>query len=218
MAIGLGKIFGFTFMENFDHPYISRSVTEFWRRWHISLSTWFREYLYIPLGGNRVKPLRHILNLLIVWSLTGLWHGASWNFVVWGLYYGVLLIIEKYLTGRLLEKLPGWAQQLVTLFIVLIGWVFFFSEDLTSAVQYLRTMFLGGGIEFINKEFLYLIRTNFVLVGASCFLSGDKPYKAYKELCGSSSVFALITILTLFIVSVAYLIFSSYNPFLYFRF
>ena len=218
MAIGLGRIFGFTFMENFDHPYISSSVTEFWRRWHISLSTWFREYLYIPLGGNRVSAPRHILNLLIVWSLTGLWHGASWNFVVWGLYYGVILIIEKYLTGKHLEKLPILPRRIITLFIVMIGWVFFFSNDLTSAVEYLRTMFFAGGAGFVNKEFLYLLRTNFVLVGISCFLSGERPYKAYRDLARSSTVFTVITIGGLFLISVAYLIFSSYNPFLYFRF
>lgn len=130
MAIGLGKMFGFEFMENFNYPYISKTVTEFWRRWHISLSTWFREYVYIPLGGNRVKVWRHILNLLIVWSLTGLWHGASWNFVAWGLYYGVLLIFEKYFLGKYLEKAPVWVRHIYTMLIVMIGWVFFSCENL----------------------------------------------------------------------------------------
>jgi len=218
MAIGLGRIFGFRFMENFDHPYISRSVTEFWRRWHISLSTWFREYLYIPLGGNRVPAARHILNLLIVWSLTGLWHGASWNFVVWGLYYGIILIIEKYLTGRLMEKLPSIARHLITLFIVMIGWVFFFSEDLSSALEYLRTMFFAGGAGFADRSFLYLLRTNFVLLALSCWFSGEKPKKMFDELSRGSSLFAVIIPLILFLISSAYLIFSSYNPFLYFRF
>jgi alginate O-acetyltransferase complex protein AlgI len=137
MAIGLGRMFGFEFMENFNYPYISRTITEFWRRWHISLSTWFREYLYFPLGGNRVKVPRHMLNLMIVWSLTGLWHGASWNFVMWGTYYGVLLILEKYIYGRYLEKAPPWAQHVYAMLIVMIGWVFFFSSSLTAANHYL---------------------------------------------------------------------------------
>ena len=121
MAIGMGRMLGFSFDENFDHPYLARSVTEFWRRWHISLSSWFRDYVYIPLGGNRVRPARHILNLLVVWMLTGLWHGASWNFVLWGLYYGALLVLEKYVTGALLKRLPGWAGRACTLILVAVG-------------------------------------------------------------------------------------------------
>ena len=140
MAVGLGKMFGFEFKENFHYPYCARSVTEFWRRWHISLSSWFREYVYIPLGGNRVSVPRHMLNLLIVWTLTGLWHGASWNFVVWGLYYGVLLIVEKYLLRRVTEKLPL-IGNVYTMLLAAVGWVFFFSPTLGSAIGYLQVMF-----------------------------------------------------------------------------
>ena len=132
MAVGLGKMFGFEFMQNFNYPYISKSVTEFWRRWHISLGSWFREYVYIPLGGNRVTVPRHLLNLLIVWFLTGLWHGASWNFVAWGLFYGVILITEKYFTGKILAKLPEAVQTLYTMILVMLGWVLFFSPTLGS--------------------------------------------------------------------------------------
>ena len=132
MAIGLGRMFGFKFKENFNYPYISESVTEFWRRWHISLSSWFREYLYIPLGGNRVSASRHIVNLLIVWALTGLWHGASWNFVVWGLYYGILLILEKYLYGEYLQGLKPVIRHVYTGLVVIVGWVFFSSKDLPT--------------------------------------------------------------------------------------
>ena len=140
MAVGLGKMFGFEFMQNFNYPYISKSVTEFWRRWHISLGSWFREYVYIPLGGNRVTVSRHILNLLIVWFLTGLWHGASWNFVVWGLFYGVILITEKYFTGKILAKLPEAVQTLYTMILVMLGWVLFFSPTLGSALTWIGNM------------------------------------------------------------------------------
>ena len=130
MAIGLGKMLGFTFPKNFNYPYTAKSITDFWRRWHISLSSWFREYVYIPLGGNRVPVLKHLRNILVVWLLTGFWHGAAWNFLFWGLYYGLLLLLEKYVTGKTLAKLPGIIQHLVTLVLVLIGWVFFFSGSL----------------------------------------------------------------------------------------
>ena len=141
MAIGLGRMFGFRFPKNFDYPYISRSITEFWRRWHISLGTWFREYVYIPLGGNRVSRLKHIRNILAVWLLTGLWHGASWNFVVWGLYYGAILLVEKFLLGQWIERLPAVIQHLYSLFLIMTGWVFFFSPSLSSASGYLGAMF-----------------------------------------------------------------------------
>ena len=133
MAIGLGKMFGFVFDENFNYPYIASTITDFWRRWHMSLSTWFREYVYIPLGGNRVKVHRHILNLLIVWSLTGLWHGASWNFVLWGAYFGVLLILEKYVYGKYLEKAPNWFRHVYAIVIVMVSWVFFSITDISKA-------------------------------------------------------------------------------------
>ena len=145
MAIGLGKMFGFEFLENFNYPYISRNVSEFWRRWHISLGTWFREYLYIPLGGNRVAIPRLFLNLCIVWLLTGLWHGASWNFVIWGGYYGLILFTEKVFLNRLLEKLPTFIQHTYTLLLVVIGWVLFASPDMGFALSYLQVMFFTAG-------------------------------------------------------------------------
>lgn len=218
MAIGLGKVFGFNFMENFNYPYISKSVTEFWRRWHISLSTWFKEYLYIPLGGNRVNAKRHIINLLVVWTLTGLWHGASWNFVVWGLYYGVFLIAEKYFFAERMEKLPSALQHIITMLIVIIAWVFFFSDDLASAMHYIGNMFFIGKLPFANMQFLYLLKSNLILMVIACVLSHPKPYKMYTLLSKSSTAFSIASLLIIFMVSVSYLIFSTYNPFLYFRF
>lgn len=218
MAIGLGKMFGFEFMENFNYPYISKTITEFWRRWHMSLSTWFREYVYIPLGGNRVSMHRHIINLLIVWSLTGLWHGASWNFVVWGLYYGLLLILEKYLIGKYIEKAPTWAQHLYAMIIVMIGWVFFSSVDLTAAIDYLKILFCMGGVPLANTYTLYLLRTNLLLLAIGCIAASPEPMKQFNILCKKSAVIAIIMILLVLVLATAYLIFSSYNPFLYFRF
>lgn len=218
MAIDLGRMFGFEFMENFNYPYISRTITEFWRRWHISLSTWFREYLYFPLGGNRVKVPRHMLNLMIVWSLTGLWHGASWNFVMWGTYYGVLLIMEKYLYGRYLEKAPPWAQHVYAMLIVMIGWVFFFSSSLTAANHYLGVMFGAGAFPFANMTTLYLLRTNIILLLLSGIISTPEPLKQFENLSKKNSPLSIVIMVTIFILSIAYLIYSSYNPFLYFRF
>lgn len=218
MAIGLGKVFGFNFMENFNYPYTSKSVTEFWRRWHISLSTWFRDYLYFPLGGNRVAPRRHIINLLIVWMLTGLWHGASWNFVVWGLYYGIFLILEKYFFAERIEKLPSILQHLITIFIVSIAWVFFFSNNLTEAIHYLGDMFMLSKLPFANMHFLYLLKSNLVLMIIAIVLSHPKPYKMYTLISKSSTAFSIASLLIIFIISVSYLVFSTYNPFLYFRF
>ena len=218
MAIGLGHMFGFDFMENFNYPYISKSVTEFWRRWHISLSTWFKEYVYIPLGGNRVKVSRHILNLLIVWSLTGLWHGASWNFIVWGLYYGVLLIIEKYFIGRYVEKAPSFVRHCYALVIVMVGWVFFSSPDLGAALEYLKVMFFAGHVPFANIKTFYFFRTNSLLLIAGVIMSTPWPYRYFTKYYQEHKITGTLIILALFILCVAYLIFSSYNPFLYFRF
>ncbi len=218
MAIGLGKMFGFEFLENFNYPYISKTITEFWRRWHMSLSTWFREYVYIPLGGNRVSVPRHILNLLIVWSLTGLWHGASWNFVAWGLYYGVLLIIEKYFLGKYLEKLPPAAQHVYTMLIVMIGWVFFSCESLGAALDFLKIMFFAGGVPFANVQTMYLLRTNWIFLVLGCITATPEPMKQFRMFCKKFSVLSIVLILGLLVLCTAYLVFSSYNPFLYFRF
>lgn len=218
MAIGLGKMFGFTFMENFNYPYISKTVTEFWRRWHISLSTWFREYIYIPLGGNRVPVKRHILNLLIVWSLTGLWHGASWNFIMWGMYYGVLLILEKYWLGQYLEKAPSWAQHVYTMVIVMIGWVFFSCEGLGAAAEYLKVLFCLGGKPLANVHTLYLIRTNWVLLASAIFAACPEPMKQFERMLKNHSIAGIVLIFIVLLLCTSFLVFSSYNPFLYFRF
>ena len=222
MAIGLGKMFGFEFLKNFDYPYISRSITEFWRRWHISLSTWFKEYLYIPLGGNRVSTAKHIRNLLVVWFLTGLWHGAAWNFVAWGLYYGILLIIEKYFLGRFLEKLPGVLRHIYSLLLVMIGWVFFFSPGLGNAFGYLKVMFGAGAHGFIDKEGLYLFFTNAILWVVLVLGSTPLVHRTYERLLerkgqGRMAVGCILYGM-MFLLCVAYLVTETYNPFLYFRF
>ena len=163
MAIGLGKMFGFEFNMNFNYPYVSKSITEFWRRWHISLSSWFRDYVYIPLGGNRVSKIKHIRNLLIVWFLTGLWHGAAWNFVAWGLYYEVILIIEKYLLSPVLDRLPDVVRHIYSIVLVVIGWVLFFSSSFGQAADYIRVMFGAGAHGFADRESMYLLTSNLIL-------------------------------------------------------
>lgn len=213
MAIGLGKMMGFDFPVNFDKPYRSLSVTEFWRRWHISLSTWFREYVYIPLGGNRKGVFRQIINLLIVWMLTGLWHGAAWNFVLWGAYYGVLLILEKFVFAKVQEKLPKVIRFILTIFIVIIGWVFFFSSSLTEAIGYLGAMFDFGGTVVDSQGLFYLCGYGLLLV------IGFLPAAiGLGKLHKAPVVIKWIVYVLLFVLSVAFLISESYNPFLYFRF
>ena len=212
MAIGLGKIFGFTFPKNFNYPYISKSITEFWQRWHISLGTWFKEYLYIPLGGNRVKISKNILNLLIVWFATGLWHGASYNFIVWGLYYGILLIIEKFLLKKVLDKLPGLISHIYTLFFVIIGWVLFAFDSINDGIDYIFGMF-GSGVPFINNNALYNLSSYF-LIFIILVISSTPLFKKIKV----NKYLTFILCIIGFIISFAYIVDSSYNPFLYFRF
>lgn len=227
MAIGLGSMFGFKFLENFNYPYISKSITEFWRRWHISLSTWFRDYVYIPLGGNRVKTVRFLFNIFIVWFLTGLWHGASWSFILWGLYYGVILIIEKVLLGKYLEKLPILFQHFYTVFLVIIGWVLFRSENILYAKDYLGVMFGLGDYPFINnKSLYYLIEYKFAFIVAILFSMPIYPYIAKKMECIKNKWVEIIVrdylkaiiLIFLFLLSIMYLINSTFNPFIYFRF
>ncbi len=219
MAVGLGKMLGFDFCKNFDLPYIATSVTDFWRRWHISLSSWFRDYVYIPLGGNRVSKPRHIFNLLVVWSLTGLWHGAAWNFVAWGLFYGVLLILEKYVFASVIEKTPKLLRHIVTLVIVMIGWVLFSSATLTDAFTYLSAMFGFSGSEFIDETAKYIFSNNgfgmiFMSLSAFGAFSQLPRFKNFKYNVSLMSVGYLM----IFILCVIYLISETYNPFLYFRF
>ena len=216
MAIGLGRMFGFEFMENFNYPYISRSITEFWRRWHISLSTWFREYLYIPLGGNRCSRGRWLLNLLIVWAATGIWHGASWNYLIWGLYFYVLLILEKLVLGKYLQKLPMIFQHLYLIVLVLISWAIFALEDFGQLFAYLGTMSGLSGAPFVDGQTVYYLR-NFlpILVIATI---GSTPLAADLYSRITSRTLRLILLTLGLLLCTAYVVASTYNPFLYFRF
>lgn len=220
MAIGLGRMFGFELKENFDHPYCARSITQFWRRWHISLGSWFREYVYIPLGGNRVSVPRHILNLLLVWALTGLWHGASWNFVLWGLYYGLLLILEKYLLRRVTERIPV-LGTIYTMLLVIVGWVFFFSPTIGAAGSYLKAM-AGIGVTGITDEAgMYYLLTSLILFWFSWIFAVPAASRISGEHMESSDSWSPLLIMIhagIFLTAVAYLIHDTYNPFLYFRF
>ncbi len=220
MAIGLGKIFGFTFPENFRYPYESRSITEFWRRWHITLGVWFREYLYIPLGGNRRGLKRQILNLVIVWTLTGLWHGAGWNFIIWGLYYFVLIAAEKLFLGRVLDRLPEAFSHIYALLFIVIGWVVFASDDISVLGPYLKSM-AGLGAGGSSPMSLYYIKTYGVLLAIAAFGSVHtakavpaKLLRNEKALDIAGFVFAFVMLAA----ATAFIIGDSYNPFLYFRF
>ena len=219
MAIGLGEMFGFHFPENFDHPYESKSITEFWRRWHMTLGTWFREYLYIPLGGNRKGLGMQIVNLFIVWFLTGLWHGAGWNFILWGLYYFVLLVLEKFVLRRVLERLPEVFQHLYTLFFVVVGWVIFACDDMGLLGTYMKAMF-GIGVPAGNALGLYEwdVQAPFLII--LLIASTSIPLRLAKQLTSEEQRTPLLMVYTLalLVLSVAFLVSGSYNPFLYFRF
>lgn len=221
MAIGLGRMFGFKFPENFRYPYQSVSITDFWRRWHITLSTWFKEYLYIPLGGNRRGLARQALNLLIVWSLTGFWHGAGWNFVMWGLYYFVILFIEKLFLLKALDKLPKFFRHVYALVLIIIGWVIFASDDVRVLLPYLGSMFGANGA--IGGMDVYTLLTKAVLLIICCIASTELPKKLFLSAAGAmneKAAFTLKSVLTiaLLALSMILLIGDSYNPFLYFRF
>lgn len=219
MARGLGNMLGFEFLKNFDYPYISKSITEFWRRWHISLGTWFREYVYIPLGGNRKGKSRLLMNLLIVWFLTGLWHGASWNYVFWGLYFGILLVIEKFFLLCYLEKAPVILRHLYALFFIIFGWVIFYFEDVTQMGQFIVTLFTGGH-GLISRDALALIVSYLPLLIAAAIASLPLGYKVYlrvREWRFYWLVEALVCAAGL-VLCTATLVSQSYNPFLYFRF
>ena len=222
MAVGLGKMFGFEFCMNFNYPYIAKSITEFWRRWHISLSSWFRDYVYIPLGGNRVSKSRHIFNLMVVWFLTGLWHGAAWNFVAWGLYYGIILIIEKYILSPVLDKLPSVVRHIYSIVLVVIGWVLFFSPSLGGAARYLGMMFGAGAHGVADRESLYLLTTNLVLwiilIIGSTPLTDVRYQHMLRQKKWNTTLLNGIVYAVLFILCIAYLVTETYNPFLYFRF
>lgn len=224
MAIGLGKIFGFNFLENFNYPYISKSITEFWRRWHISLSSWFRDYVYIPLGGNRKGTLKQIRNILVVWMLTGIWHGASWNFVVWGLMFGVLLIIEKFFLAKYLEKMPNIIKRIYVLFIVMISFVIFNADSMGEAIKNIVGLFGANGEALTNKYTLYYLKSYLVtiiiaIIGATPLLKNIiEKLKQNKVMNAVINIAEPICLVALLFITTAYLVDNSYNPFLYFRF
>lgn len=226
MAVGMGHMLGFRFPDNFRYPYISKSITEFWRRWHISLGTWFREYVYIPLGGNRHGTLLQIRNILIVWLLTGIWHGANLNFLLWGLYFGVLLLLEKFVFKKWLERLPGWIQHGYACLLVIFGWVLFAFEDMNAGFTYLVQMLGGAGLPFCNERTLFLLCGNLILLLASALGSTPLPAKAARLLSPdgqtrfqtTGKVLEPLFLGLVLFLSVAYLVDATYNPFLYFRF
>lgn len=226
MAIGLGEMLGFHFLENFRHPYESRSITEFWRRWHISLGTWFREYVYIPLGGNRKGMAIQFRNIAIVWFLTGLWHGAAWNFILWGVYFGIILVAEKLFLLKWLEKAPSFLRRIYTLFLVCVSWAIFSYQDMAQPIGYMKAMFgLGKGGMF-NQAFLYLLITNLILLAVGMIGSTSIPSRLVGKIKEklvtrselSYSLLETVFVGAIFIFCIAYLVNASYNPFLYFRF
>ena len=220
MGIGIGRILGFHFPENFNYPYISKSITEFWRRWHMTLGSWFRDYVYIPLGGNRVSKVKWFRNILIVWALTGLWHGASWNFVIWGLMFAILLIIEKLFLNKFLEKIPKVFSNLYTLFWVLISWIVFDATSFNEIAIRISTMFGFSDKPFINAETIYYLKSYAVLfiigfIGATPLFKNLVLKEKFKKI---RNVLEPIVQVALMLVVTAFLVDGSFNPFLYFRF
>ena len=224
MAIGLGRMFGFRFLENFNYPYISKSVTEFWRRWHISLSTIFRDYVYIPLGGNRVSKPRWFFNIFVVWFLTGFWHGADWNFILWGLWYGVLLVLEKLVLGKFFAKLPAVFGWIWAMFATIIGWMFFDATSMSVALARIGNLFGAGGLPLTNASTAYYLTSYALVLVLAAIGSTPLPKKAVAYLKTKTwAQKAMVVIEPLFIAVMlilvcAYLIDGSFNPFIYFRF
>jgi len=223
MAIGLGRIFGFTYLENFNYPYISKSITEFWRRWHMSLGSWFRDYVYIPLGGNRVPKVRWFFNIFVVWMLTGFWHGAAWNFIIWGLLFAVLLVIEKLWLLRHLEKAKGW-NHVYVIFLVLISFVIFNATDMAEAFSYIGGMFGAGGVPLVSPEFLYYIKSYGITLVLAIIGATPLVKTVVNKLADKAQTQKLVNLMEpvvlviLLLVMTAYLVDGSFNPFLYFRF
>lgn len=220
MAIGLGKMLGFDFPENFNYPYIATSITDFWRRWHISLSSWFRDYTYIPLGGNRVSKLKWIRNIIIVWMLTGLWHGAEWNFVIWGLYFGVLLIIEKVFLLKWLQKIPKVISRIYTLFIVMISFIIFNGEGISTILENIGGLFKFVSIPLITNESMYYLKSYIIviilgIIGATPICKNILTNEKLKKIV---NILEPIYLLLIFIICTSYIVDGSFNPFLYFRF
>lgn len=219
MAIGLGRMLGFEFLPNFNYPYISKSITEFWRRWHISLSTWFREYLYIPLGGNRCSKPRWMFNLLVVWAATGIWHGASWNYLIWGLYFFVLLMLEKFFLLKVLNKAPALVGHIYTLFFVVVSWAIFAIEDFAQLSSYLKVMFGLGGVPLMDAKLGYYVTSYLPILLVAAVASTPLGAKLYHKLkTPAAEVVCTVLVLAGLVVCTAYLVDGTYNPFLYFRF
>lgn len=225
MAIGMGRMFGFRFFENFNYPYISKSITEFWRRWHISLGTFFRDYVYIPLGGNRVSLWKNIRNIMVVWLLTGFWHGASWNFLAWGVYYGLLLLMEKFLLKDVKAKLPDWVNWTVTMVLVLMGWVLFYYESLGAGLKHLGIMFGFGGSGLCDSVTVYYFKHYLLFLVAAALAC--VPWKIAMRALPETAAARLdavgvwlkpVAVTALFLGALAVIVTQSYNPFLYFRF
>lgn len=223
MAIGLGRMFGFHFMENFDYPYISKSITEFWRCWHISLSSWFKDYVYIPLGGSREGTFKLIRNILIVWLLTGLWHGSEWTFVIWGMFIGILLVIEKLLLNKYIEKLPSIVRRIYTLFIIMISFIIFSGSNINESFNNIVGLFNFSN-PFINKFTIHYLKDYGLVLIIAIFLSTPIlkntiiKLKENKKINNIINILDIIVLLILLVIVTSYLIDSSYNPFLYFRF
>ena len=224
MAIGLGRIFGFHFLENFNYPYISKSITEFWRRWHISLGTWFKDYVYIPLGGSREGKIKLVRNLLIVWFLTGFWHGASWNFIIWGLMFGIILIIEKLWLGKYIEKMPNIIRRIYVLFIVMISFIIFNANTMKIALNNIAGLFGANSISFINDYTIYYLKSYFItivigIIGATPLIKNIIEKLKEKTIFNKIiNVLEPIVMVGMLFIVTSYLIDNSYNPFLYFRF
>lgn len=224
MAIGLGRIFGFHFPENFDYPFISRSLTEFWRRWHISLGTWFRDYVYIPMGGNRAGKAKWLRNIFVVWFLTGFWHGAEWNFILWGLYFAVFLCLEKLFLLKVLEKIPVFARHIYMLFFIMVSFVLFNGDGLAECISNIRGMFGFPGVPLVDAEAIYYLKSYSVILLVAAVGATPLPRMAVDRLKGLKKINRLANILepavqvSLLLLVTAYLVDGSFNPFLYFRF
>ena len=220
MAIGLGKMFGFEFLENFNYPYIAKSITDFWRRWHISLSSWFRDYVYIPLGGNRTSKIKWLRNIMIVWLLTGLWHGAAWNFIIWGLYFGILLIIEKLFLGKFIEKLPKVLSHIYVLLLVMLSFIIFNGESTSMILQNIGGLVGIGNVPIVSPESIYYLKSYFIIivigiVGATPLFKNITNYKKIKKVI---NILEPIFLVFLLVICTSYIVDGSFNPFLYFRF
>ena len=226
MAIGLGRIFGFKFLENFNFPYISKSITEFWRRWHISLSTWFRDYIYIPLGGNRKGIKRQIINMLIVWLLTGFWHGAEWNFVLWGLYYFIFLVLEKFVLNKFLDKLPNVLKHVYAIVVIYFGWILFRCDSMELLKHYFNALFSFNFSAMSFNEILIYLESYYVYFILAIIFSTPVYYKLVEKISSVKNkklklvldIIHYLGLIVIFIITIMFLAYSSYNPFIYFRF